>query len=53
MVMMAMCADAADEMLLLIRAHDNESTDVATITQHIAECVTNLGGARGGGATVV
>ena len=51
MVMMAMCADAADEMLLLIRAHDNESADVATITQKVAECVTNPGGARWGMAS--
>eukprot|EP00959_Pyramimonas_sp_CCMP1952_P473955 9502629-Pyramimonas_sp.AAC.1 len=54
MLMLAMCADAADEMLLSIRFHDNESADVATITQKVDECVTNLGcacdwgGARGG-----
>ena len=46
--MLAMCADAADEMLLLIRFHDNESADVATITEKIAECATNPGGARWG-----
>ena len=48
LVMLAMCADAADEMLLLIRFHDNESADVAAITQKVAECVTNSGGARWG-----
>ena len=48
LVMLAMCADAADEMLLLIRFHDNESADVAAITQKVAECAANSGGARWG-----
>ena len=52
LVTLAMCADAADEMLLLIRFHDNESADVASITQKIEECVTKLGGAREGAARV-
>ena len=50
LVTLAMCADAADEMLLLIRFHDDESADVAAITQKITECMTKLGGAREGEA---
>ena len=50
LVTLAMCADAADEMLLLIRFHDDESADVAAITQKITECLSKFGGAREGEA---
>ncbi|CAK0864262.1 unnamed protein product [Prorocentrum cordatum] len=43
MLMSAMGADAADEMLSLIRFHDNESADAATIAQKVDECVRAVG----------
>ena len=41
-VLLAMCADASDELLLLIRFHDDESAEVACIGQKVSECITNL-----------
>ncbi len=49
---LAMYADAAGEMLLLIRFHD-ESAGAAAIAQKITECMTKLGGAREGEAREV
>ena len=37
-----MCADASDEMLLLIRFFDDEAAEVASMSQKVTECVTNL-----------
>ena len=46
-VLLAMCADASDEMLLLIRFHDDEAAEVACIGQKLSECITNLQGLFG------
>ena len=42
LVLLAMCADAADEMLLFIRFHDDETADVACIAQMVVGTLTNL-----------
>ena len=41
-ILLGMCADIADDMLLLTRFCDSEDMDITLLTERVADCLSNL-----------